>query len=219
MSGNCDLLPENLIVFFDHLPQQHFFDQQPSARGVDYGDVSDRAALRDRLKCKSFSWYLESVYPELEIPGVKVADESRKSKLEKPNFQPWHSRQRNYKSSFMIRLTNTSLCLSTSGEKVKGFWKRGSRLVLTPCLRTENQMWYETDRSELVLGQLLCLEAQSGKLPVINKCHESGGDQEWKHKKTVRRKVICCNDNSFLIISVFLCRKTVPFTTWQLVCV
>lgn len=45
-------------------------------------------------------------------------------------------------------------------------------------------MWYETDRSELVVGQLLCLEAQHGKAPVINKCHESGGDQEWKHKKT-----------------------------------
>lgn len=45
-------------------------------------------------------------------------------------------------------------------------------------------MWYETDRSELVLAQLLCLEAQNGKLPVINKCHENGGDQEWKHKGT-----------------------------------
>lgn len=46
----------------------------------------------------------------------------------------------------------------------------------------------ETDKSEFVLGQLLCLEASGGSSsapPVINKCHEMGGDQEWKHRKMV----------------------------------
>lgn len=37
---------------------------------------------------------------------------------------------------------------------------------------------YETDKHELVLGQILCLEASSASSsspPVINKCHEMGG--------------------------------------------
>lgn len=87
-------------------------------------------------------------------------------------------RKRNYIENFMIRLTNSSLCLSASGEKDNGFWKRNSNIILSPCLRVKSQVWYETDKHELVLGQILCLEASSASSsspPVLNKCHEMGG--------------------------------------------
>lgn len=55
-------------TWFDDKYKEYFYTREPLARFLDMGDISQQLALKDRLKCKSFSWFMENVaYDVLEI--------------------------------------------------------------------------------------------------------------------------------------------------------
>ncbi|KAK3755481.1 hypothetical protein QZH41_017635, partial [Actinostola sp. cb2023] len=48
--------------------KKFYYAARPMARSASFGNVMSRKELRSRLHCKPFKWYLETVYPELQIP-------------------------------------------------------------------------------------------------------------------------------------------------------
>ena len=91
----------------------------PHAKDVDYGDVSERIALRKKLKCADFKWYLDNVYPDLLPPENGKGDvaKNRKNAAKgdlSDKFVPWDKRERNYEQAFVIKVANLNLCVQVS---------------------------------------------------------------------------------------------------------
>ncbi|XP_046568384.1 polypeptide N-acetylgalactosaminyltransferase 5-like [Haliotis rubra] len=67
--GDTDRLHKNCLrvseVWMDEYKTLHH--ERIYNRQLDFGDVSDRKALRKSLQCRSFDWYVKNVYPELYI--------------------------------------------------------------------------------------------------------------------------------------------------------
>jgi hypothetical protein len=63
-----------MLTFYSRLGN---FSQNYTSRLGDYGNVTERQLLRDRLNCKSFEWYLDNVAPRVPRPRLIGAGELR----------------------------------------------------------------------------------------------------------------------------------------------
>ncbi|XP_064456370.1 polypeptide N-acetylgalactosaminyltransferase 11-like [Ornithodoros turicata] len=153
----------------------YYFQTRSEVINRPYGDITTRLALRKKLRCKSFDWYMKNVYPELQPPSKP----NKKHKSRGPNFQSLASFKRKMPATvgkFQIQLSGTDLCL----ESEDGVTTKGSVLLLQKCVLIKRQLWYETEKHDLRLAELLCLDG-GDQYPRLAKCHEMGGSQDWRH--------------------------------------
>ena len=124
-------------------------------------------------------------------------------------FFRWDQRTRNYEKRFALQLRGTKLCLQSQG----GVTEKKSGIALGYCLgKTKSQSWYKTDKSELVLAKLLCLDSTK-KQPRLMKCHELGGTQVFFFSFSVQQNISLSREIEFMqffigfLISIITCTQ------------
>ncbi|XP_020293598.1 polypeptide N-acetylgalactosaminyltransferase 5 isoform X1 [Pseudomyrmex gracilis] len=126
-----------------------YYAMNPGARSVDVGDVSERIKLRERLKCKSFRWYLENIYPESPMPL-------------------------DYYYLGDVKNVETQTCLDTmgrrTGENVGISYCHGLG---------GNQVFAYTKRQQIMSDDMcLDAASPQGPVKIV-RCHGMGGNQAW----------------------------------------
>ncbi|XP_043269571.1 LOW QUALITY PROTEIN: polypeptide N-acetylgalactosaminyltransferase 5-like [Venturia canescens] len=129
-----------------------YYTMIPAARNSTIGDISERVKLRKNLKCKSFKWYLENIYPESIMP---------------------------YDGDYFGTLKNahTQNCFvvydKKDGAKVS-LQECQETYFLQMCIYQK--------RNQVIICNKLCLNVASPKEPVTMKnCQGSGKDQAWSY--------------------------------------
>jgi polypeptide N-acetylgalactosaminyltransferase len=64
-------------VWLDEYIELLYMNRPDLRNNPDIGDVTHRKILREKLKCKSFDWYMKNIYPEKFIPNRNVKDYGR----------------------------------------------------------------------------------------------------------------------------------------------
>ncbi|MGH0118013.1 UNVERIFIED_CONTAM: hypothetical protein FKN15_047018 [Acipenser sinensis] len=151
---------------------------------VDYGDISARAMLRQKLQCKPFSWYLENVYPDSQIPRHyfslgeirnvetnQCLDNMARKENEKVGIFNCHGMGGN-----QIRNVETNQCLDNMARK------ENEKVGIFNCHGMGgNQVFSYTANKEIRTDDL-CLDLSKLNGPVMMlKCHHLKGNQLWEY--------------------------------------
>ncbi|KAI6233109.1 Polypeptide N-acetylgalactosaminyltransferase [Aphelenchoides fujianensis] len=174
----------------------YYLLQVPAARTVKFGDISARMAIREKLQCKPFSWFLKEVYPELKVPvasrrfsveqnGTCLDSWGKVQSNQQPVLSACHwlggNQEWVYKPDNGLLLhVNQQMCLVVNDVGL---------LVNKPCKSKARERWHvDFEKGRLAFGSR-CLaliprtpiSVQAERLSIQGMpCDESDGRQKWK---------------------------------------
>lgn len=151
---------------------------------IDAGDLSKQLAVRERLKCKSFKWFIEEIAPDLveKYPPVDLPD---------------------FASGTVQSISNPSYCVDTLSRGDQS--NIGIYYCASDKLKPQfNQFFALTHQRDIRIKHTeSCWDvSESGNAPItIFGCHGSQGNQLWKYDHKINH-IIHVNTHRCLEVNV-----------------
>uniref|UniRef100_A0A6P4EXE0 Polypeptide N-acetylgalactosaminyltransferase n=1 Tax=Drosophila rhopaloa TaxID=1041015 RepID=A0A6P4EXE0_DRORH len=173
--------------------KQHYYNAVPLAKNIPFGNIDDRLALKEKLHCKPFKWYLENVYPDLQAPDPQEVGQFRQDGTEcldtmghlidgTVGIFPCHNTGGNQEWAFSKRgeIKHDDLCLTLVT------FARGSQVVLKACDDSENQRWIMREGGLVRHYKInVCLDSRDQTQQGVSAqhCNSALGTQRWSFGK------------------------------------
>ncbi|XP_067623604.1 polypeptide N-acetylgalactosaminyltransferase 2 [Eurosta solidaginis] len=170
--------------------KQYYYAAVPLAKNIAYGNIDERLALKERLHCKPFKWYLENVYPDLQVPESFEFGQFKQGPTDCLDtignlvdgtvglFQ-CHNTGGNQEWAYTKKgqIKHDDLCLTLVQ------FQRGSEVVMKECDSSENQRWTLREGGFLRHNKLnVCLDSRDHNEHGITaqRCNSALESQRWK---------------------------------------
>lgn len=180
-------LDEYKDIFYGH-GYHHLLDHKIT----NIGNLTEQIELRKRLKCKSFKWYLDNVYPEMNAPLVKAEGlvfnrGLRKClSLQKGSLSfdtcDLSKQSQHFNYTWMRHVRQQDLCVAPHGK--------GSGFALQLCDNAKPELrWFHKSSNSALAEHLIseyvsnhmCLEAgPQGDALNLKPCETRNAFQKWQ---------------------------------------
>uniref|UniRef100_A0A1I8Q0J5 Polypeptide N-acetylgalactosaminyltransferase n=1 Tax=Stomoxys calcitrans TaxID=35570 RepID=A0A1I8Q0J5_STOCA len=186
------------LVWMDDYINIFFLNRPDLKFHPDIGDVTHRVMLRKKLRCKSFDWYLENIYPEKFVPIKNVIAYGRVRSLhanlclddlQQNNENPYNlgvyaCSKEISKTQFFSLTNNKVLRNELSCATVQHSDSAPFQIVMTSCLEGDdyNEKWQYLGNRLRHLRTGLCLDHRGlhqGDYVQVAPCDPLSKTQRW----------------------------------------